>query len=78
LAQYEVIWTLRFTKGFIIMPTMKRKLKVGQRVEWYGESGQIVTVPTDPGDEYGVKLDTGRVVFDIDSNLKEQKPCQKS
>jgi len=59
------------------MPTMKRKLKVGQRVEWYGESGQVVTVPADPDDEYGVKLDTGKIVFDIDSNLRSENETAK-
>ena len=48
---------------------MKDKLKVGQRVLWYEQPGQIVTVPTDPGSEYGVKLDTGQTIFDDDTVL---------
>jgi len=75
LAEYGI---RRIDNPVLYSLTMKAKiLKVGDRVTWYGESGQIVTVPADPSDEYGVKLDTGKIVFDIDSNLKEQKPCQK-
>jgi hypothetical protein len=47
---------------------MKTKiLKLGDRVSWYDQPGQIVTVPVDPGGEYGVKLDTGELVFDDDT-----------
>jgi hypothetical protein len=52
------------------------KLKAGDRVTWYGESGTVVTVPTEPGGEYGVKLDSGRIIFDDDGVLeKEAKKC---
>ena len=46
------------------------KLKLGQKVLWYGEEpGQIVTVPTEPWLEYGVKLDSGRIIYDDGANL---------
>jgi hypothetical protein len=45
------------------------KLKVGQRVLWYDSPGQVVTVPKESWEEYGIKLDSGRIVFDLRGNL---------
>ena len=27
--------------------------------------GKVVTVPIDPGEEYGIKLDSGEIIFDL-------------
>jgi hypothetical protein len=48
---------------------METKLMVGQRILWFEEPGQIVTVPKESWAEYGIKLDSGRIVFDLRGNL---------
>lgn len=47
-----------------------KKLKVGARVLWLGESpGQVATVPVESWEEYGIKLDSGEIIYDLRSNL---------
>lgn len=51
------------------METINKKLRIGQRVLWLETWGQIVTVPAKTYDEYGIKLDSGEIIFALDSEL---------
>lgn len=55
-----------------------KKLKVGQRVWWYEAPGQVVTVPVKEFEEYGVKLDSGEIIFDMRENLITPKDLKEN
>lgn len=49
-----------------------RKIKVGDKIWWYGITGIILALPADDWGEYKVRLDTGEIIYDYEDTLVQK------